>query len=383
MSDSFHLFSQEKSANSDSYNYLSRPFNPSANNELLHLCAEVSITGEDPPFLEDVLSILFEDVAVEAGSGSDETTPSHVPASRSSHRRALRANHLRHNRFIRSRRTQSQRRLEDNADTSRDLMDALSITGGYNGEELYIELEIDASKLSINSIEDLVRKPFEMLKHVEFIAALFPPTNASTVGEPLLNSIVSFSAGAHACVRGEISFYWNSPQLFVTLADPIFFWITTVGIDITPEEVFDILFSKNTTLEQSFILNNSFIQFEDVSAKFALSASVSGNLNLQGVTLGMNGTFDLALGLGMDRSSEKIYFSELKSIALSLRDQVSWQKIGILDVSLPITFDLGAVGNGLEEVLNEFPNLSLILSINADDLFRKQLPSVNLDLDLL
>jgi hypothetical protein len=160
-----------------------------------------------------------------------------------------------------------------------------------------------------------------------------------------------------------------------------------VGIDITPSEVKGILFSSgNQSSMPSFILNNSFIQFEDISAKFALSASVLGTLNLNGVgALSVDkGTFDLAIGLGLDRSSEKNYFSSLKSVGQSLRDNASWQKIGLLDVSLPLIFDIQvARGSGLAEFLEKNPDLKLIISINQDNLFKNELPLVKLDLDLL
>jgi len=138
-------------------------------------------------------------------------------------------------------------------------------------------------------------------------------------------------------------------------------------------------------MNSSFILDNTFIQFEDISAKLALSASVSGSLNLAEVaTLDLvNGTVDMALGMGMDRVSDKIYFSELKSVSMSLRDDASWQKIGVIDVALPIKFDLGDVGIGLGDVLGAIPNLPLIISIRDDDLFSSELPSVGMDLDLL
>ena len=160
--------------------------------------------------------------------------------------------------------------------------------------------------------------------------------------------------------------------------------IDIVGLDITPVQVFNILFSDQQ-LNSSFILDNTFIQFEDVSAKLALSASVSGSLNLAGVaTLGLvNGTVELALGMGMDRVSNKIYFSELKSVSMSLRDDASWQKIGVIDVALPIIFDLDHVGIGLGDVLGAIPNLPLIISIRDDDLFSPELPSVGMDLDLM
>jgi hypothetical protein len=148
--------------------------------------------------------------------------------------------------------------------------------------------------------------------------------------------------------------------------------------------VYNLLFSSQQ-LNSSFILNNTFIQFEDISAKFVLSARVSGSLNLAGVAaLGLeHGTVELALGLGMDKVSDKIYFSELKSVSTSLRDDASWQKIGVIDVSLPISFNISDVGNGLLNILDAIPDLPLIISIRDDDLFSPELPSVGMDLDLM
>ncbi len=148
--------------------------------------------------------------------------------------------------------------------------------------------------------------------------------------------------------------------------------------------MYNLLFSSQQ-LNSSFILNNTFIQFEDISAKFVLSARVSGSLNLAGVAaLGLeHGTVELALGLGMDKVSDKIYFSELKSVSTSLRDDASWQKIGVIDVSLPISFNISDVGNGLLNILDAIPDLPLIISIRDDDLFSPELPSVGMDLDLM
>ena len=167
----------------------------------------------------------------------------------------------------------------------------------------------------------------------------------------------------------------NTPYLVV---------IKLVGFDITPDQVYNFLFSGDS-INSSLILDNTFIQFEDISAKFALSASVTGSLDLAGVAaLGVdNGTVDLAIGLGMDKVSEKIYFSGLQSVSKSLRDDVTWQKVGVMDVSLPISFRISDVGSGLGDLLSTIPNLPLMIFINDDDLFSIDLPSVGMDLDLL
>ena len=119
------------------------------------------------------------------------------------HYRALRARHLRHNRYIRPQLPLDQRRLPNNGDTLSELMDATSVSGGYNGVELFVKLELDVSKMFAESIDELVRKPFDLLNSVDFIKSLFPSTSATSVSGPLLNSSVSFSAGVHASIRGE------------------------------------------------------------------------------------------------------------------------------------------------------------------------------------
>lgn len=158
-----------------------------------------------------------------------------------------------------------------------------------------------------------------------------------------------------------------------------------VGIDVTPSDVNKILFSSQLITVPSFVSNNSFIQFEDISAKLALSASASGRLNLARVVeLEMDdGTVDMVIGLGMDRLTDKIRFSDLKSVVQTLRDKVSWQKIGLIDVSLPIKLQLVDVGSGLSDLLSKFSNLSTIIISIYDDLFSNELPLVKLDIDLL
>ncbi len=351
------------------------------------------MTGEDPPSIKDVVSMLFEDILSLSGRRNDLMQAS--TRRRDLHavnimpkytHRALRAHHLRHNRFIRPRPLANQRRLANSGNTLSEVMDAISVTGGYTGVELFVKLELDVSKVFADSIDELVRKPFDLLNRVDFIKNLFPSNSTTSESNPLLSSSVSFSAGTHASVRGEMLLIMRhliSKHLIFILAHTNLYLINLVGFDITPAHVHNFLFS-NQTLSSSFILNNTFIQFEDMSAKFALSAIISGSLNLSGVAaLGLDdGTVELALGLGMDKVSNKIYFSELKSVITSLRDDASWQKLGVIDVALPIRFDFPHVGSGLGEVLNMIPKLPIILFINDDDLFNPDLPSIGVDLDL-
>lgn len=84
-------------------------------------------------------------------------------------------------------------------------MDAISVTGGYDGVELFVKLELDVSKVFTDSIDELVRKPLEILDSVDFIKSLFPSTKTTkNEAEPLLDSSISFSAGAHVSVRGAL-----------------------------------------------------------------------------------------------------------------------------------------------------------------------------------
>lgn len=152
--------------------------------------------------------MLFEDITSLSGSKSkdylrDSTRRSLVVANKRpkyTYHRALRARHLRHNRFIRPR---PLRRL-DTSDANSDLtMDDISVTGGYNGAELFVKLQVDVSKVFADSIDELVRKPFDLLKNVDFMKNMFPSigTNGS---DPAIDSSVSFSAGAHASIRGKL-----------------------------------------------------------------------------------------------------------------------------------------------------------------------------------
>jgi hypothetical protein len=169
------------------------------------------VTGEDPPSLKDVISMLFEDISSLSGRRNDlmqastrrrdlravNVMPKHT-------HRALRAHHLRHNRFIRPRPLANQRRLASSGDTLSELMDAIFVTGGYTGVELFVKLELDVSKVFADSIDELVRKPFDLLNGVEFIKNLFPSNSMMNESGPQFNSSITFSAGAHVSVRGEM-----------------------------------------------------------------------------------------------------------------------------------------------------------------------------------
>ena len=161
-----------------------------------------------------------------------------------------------------------------------------------------------------------------------------------------------------------------------------------VGFEITAEDTKDILFG-NTNLTALEIASKAFIQFEDVSAKFAVSASVSGSLDLAGVaTINVDdGSLAFALGLGLDQASDKLYFNELKSTILalrqgSLRQPASWRKVGVLDASLEISFDPNFGSDDFAQVLGTLDDPSLVISVTDDDLFGSDAPKFSIDFDL-
>ena len=130
------------------------------------------------------------------------------------------------------------------------------------------------------------------------------------------------------------------------------------------------------------IANNTFIQFEDVSAKFEASAFVSGSLDLAGAaTIGVeNGSISLALGLGLEESSEKIYFKDMASTLIALR-QTQWRKVGVIDVSLPVSLAFDIASDGLKDVLNNI-ELTPIISITDAFLFGPEAPKFSIDFDI-
>jgi hypothetical protein len=148
-----------------------------AKNELFHICAEAEESGLPGPTLEDVLSMVLEDVVGEDSSlansnrrlrGLNHASVAHHHRSidftkrhprgrrtlRSTHpnssyirERALRAHHLPYNHFTRPQRNLLKlRKLNSLGDA--DLLDKLSISGGYNGNEIFIKIVIDVSKVA-------------------------------------------------------------------------------------------------------------------------------------------------------------------------------------------------------------------------------------------
>lgn len=124
------------------------------------------------------------------------------------------------------------------------------------------------------------------------------------------------------------------------------------------------------------IASRSFIRFDDISAKFATTARVSGDMDIAGIgNINLeNSTISFAFGLGMVEISDKIYFNEISSVPLTLKD-LEWQTAGVMDATLKISANI-EFGEGLDL------SLGPLISITSPDLFTPDFPSVSLDLNL-
>ena len=158
-----------------------------------------------------------------------------------------------------------------------------------------------------------------------------------------------------------------------------------VGFEITGSDFKDILFGGKGSPSGTDIADRSFLQLEDISAKFEASTRVSGSLNLAGAaTIGVDdGSISLALGIGMEESSERIYFRNITSTLLVLRQNATWRKVGVMDASLPVSFGVDLPSSGFQEVLDNLSNLKPIISIIDNDLFGPDSPQISIDFDIL
>ena len=220
----------------------------SAKNELFHLCAEAAETGEAGPLLEDVISMLVEDVLdfgnlftaegctterrhralrearLHRATSLHATAASPAPlkivgdhrgrrALRKTHPMARhlqritpRASHLRYNHFTRPPR---RRHLQAEC-SSAELLDGLFIKGGYDGSQIFVKLELDVSKGAMEDLRDVILKPLQLLGETEFLQDLNLFSGGNSVIDSIFDNInadISFSAGAHMGVTGKQNTY--------------------------------------------------------------------------------------------------------------------------------------------------------------------------------
>jgi hypothetical protein len=144
-----------------------------------------------------------------------------------------------------------------------------------------------------------------------------------------------------------------------------------VGFEIEGQEFLSI-FSMNSTEAAS----RAFIQFDDISAKFSTTVRALGSMNLANIgNIELaNATITSAFGLGIVEISDKIYFNEIASAILALRQNATWQKVGVMDITLPVIATINIGNLGL--------TLNPIISITSPDLFSPEYPSMSIDLNL-
>ena len=85
-----------------------------------------------------------------------------------------------------------------------------------------------------------------------------------------------------------------------------------------------------------------------------------------------SGSIAVAFGIGIEEASDRIYFPQIISTAVALKQEASWRRVGALDVSLPIALD----------VSNDPRSLTPIITIADGNLFDTVEPSINLDFDM-
>jgi hypothetical protein len=129
-------------------------------------------------------------------------------------------------------------------------------------------------------------------------------------------------------------------------------------------------------MNSTHIAARSFIEFEDVSAKFSTTGRISGEMELPGVgkVEVQNATLAFAFGIGIAESSDRIYFNQIASTLLALRQNAQWLKVGAMDINLPLLADINLGGMGL--------HLNPLISITCPDLFGLEAPVMRVDLDI-
>ena len=355
----------------------------SAKSELFHLCKEIEFTGDLPPTLEHVISMIMEDILGEAEGISAASTSqatqrrrmmqvpgtSHLdihhnsrPSALSSgRRRALRAHHLPHNHLKRARRLGYKHR-HLTSDLLGDLLDAISVEGGFDGAGIFFKLDLDISKQAVSSLENLLTMPLDVLSEVDLLQKLFPSATGSgdAVNVNSATSIdISLSASARLSIKGKSAMIkrhhvffllLGSSKLILTLFSHLY---CTVGYEINGSEIKDIIFG-NTDITVNEIAEKAFIEFEDISTKFVGSAKLDAGLNIGGGNgIGIeNATLAFGFGIGLEEAN-KVYFSNISSMPLAVRDS-NWRKVAVLDASIPITasVNIGGYGLSLEPIVD-------------------------------
>ena len=80
-------------------------------------------------------------------------------------------------------------------------MDSLSVTGWFDGAKIFIRFELDISKQAVESLDELIQAPLDILNKVDFLSNIFPGDKGSS---PInLELDLDLSASAHIGVMGK------------------------------------------------------------------------------------------------------------------------------------------------------------------------------------
>jgi hypothetical protein len=218
------------------------------------------------------------------------------------------------------------------------LLDSLSVEGGFDGSMIFVQLSLDVSKSSLDNVVNLLERPLSALSNVETLTNVF---GSQSGGASSLQLDTDFSAGAHITVLA--------------------------GCEINGTDLLNVI-SANDIFERCFL------QFVDASAKFEASTTINGELAVPGLTtLTVNeGSVAVAFGIGISEASPKVYFSQIQSALRSLRQNVTWNKVGAVDISLPVNFDIESL-----------PEITPIITIHDDNLFDLEPADISIDFDIM
>ena len=98
--------------------------------------------------------------------------------------------------------------------------------------------------------------------------------------------------------------------------------------------------------------------------------------------VGSGASIVLAVGFGQVESSDKIYLKDISSLPLALRT-ATWDKVGVLDASLPLSIGSDVASSDFQAVLSKFGDLKLIVRVFSDELLGFDSPprvTANVDL---
>ena len=170
---------------------------------MLHLCAEANESGIEGPSLDDVITLIKEDIAntnnnfsaVHSRSRRALRATRATKTSPKSHGCAPRTRHLRYNYFGRPR-----RHLQE--DIGSEVLDFFSVVGGYDGAQIFFEVVMDVSKQAVDDLDSLILQPLQTSNIADLLNTLNLYNGNSSELLFDMDAEISFSSSAHLGVTG-------------------------------------------------------------------------------------------------------------------------------------------------------------------------------------